>query len=237
MVCSPVGDRVGVYPVNDELDVLRFTIGPFEENAYLVIGPSGRKAILVDPGLESEVLLEEIGRRRLDVALILNTHAHLDHAAGNAFFCRETGAPLALHPLDRPLLESLPAQAAAFGFQMEPSPRPDLDLEEGRPILFDGVELRVLHTPGHTPGGVSLELGRRVIVGDTLFRGSVGRTDLPGGSWRSLVDSIRDKLFRLPGDTVCLPGHGPETTIEQERRSNPFVSDAAALGLWVPGRS
>lgn len=223
--------------MHDELEILRFTVGPFEQNPYVVVGPSGRRALLVDPGLGSEGLLEEIERRGLAIELIVNTHGHLDHVAGNAFFRRSTGALLAVHPLDRPYLESVQAQAAAYGFQVEPSPPPDLDLEEGAPVRFDGIELDVLHTPGHTPGSVCLKLGRRAIVGDTLFRGSVGRTDLPGGSWAALVDSIRNKLFQLSPDTVCLPGHGPETTIEHERRTNPFVSDAAALGLWVPGRS
>jgi glyoxylase-like metal-dependent hydrolase (beta-lactamase superfamily II) len=109
----------------------------------------------------------------------------------------------------------------------EDSPEPDILLEEGVPVAFDGDELDVLHTPGHTPGGICLRRGAQMIVGDTLFRGSVGRTDLPGGDWDTLVRSIRSKLFALPDDVHCYPGHEDETTIGRERRTNPFVGDAA----------
>jgi glyoxylase-like metal-dependent hydrolase (beta-lactamase superfamily II) len=115
-----------------------------------------------------------------------------------------------------------------FGIQADDSPPPDADFEDGKPFVFDGAEFDVIHTPGHSPGGVCLMLGNRLLVGDTLFKGSVGRSDLPGGSHQVLVESVRNKLFRLPGETICLPGHGPETTLAEERASNPFVSDRAA---------
>ncbi len=215
--------------VDRELEIVCFTLGPFEENAYLLVGPSGRRALLVDPGLESEGILGTIEKRGLVLELILNTHGHLDHAAGNRFFKERTGAHLAIHPADAPYLERLDAQAAAFGLHAENSPPPDLELREGTPLPFDGLLFSVLHTPGHTPGGVCLGLPGRLFVGDTLFRGSVGRTDLPGGSWDDLLRSIRTKLFTLPGATVCHPGHGPETTLAEERLHNPFVSDGASL--------
>ncbi len=220
----------------DQLEILRFTLGPFEENAYLLVGPSRVHALLVDPGLESEVILETVEERGLELDLIVNTHAHLDHAAGNRFFKDTTGARLAVHAADVPYLERLRVQAAAFGLVAQDSPPPDVELREGEPLRFDGLEFQVLHTPGHTPGGVCLALPGRAWVGDTLFRGSVGRTDLPGGSWTELVGSIRNKLFRLPGATVCYPGHGPETTLDEERRCNPFVSDAA-VGSALGGRT
>ena len=213
-----------------DVDILRFTLGPFQQNSYLLVGPSGRAAAVVDPGFEAEVLLREIRRRGLDLALILNTHGHLDHTAGNRLLKAETGAPIAIHPLDAPYLGRLREQAAMFGLEAENSPPPDLELAEGRAVPFDGLAIEVIHTPGHTPGGVCLRLGGRLFVGDTLFRGSVGRTDLPGGSWPDLVRSIREKLFVLPGDLVCLAGHEDETTIGEERRSNPVVSDAALGG-------
>lgn len=210
-----------------ELSFSRFALGPFQANSYLLVGPSGRHAMLIDPGLESEVILPAIEERSLKLDLIVNTHGHLDHVAGNRFFKDRTGAALAIHPLDVPYLERIQVQAAAFGVEAEESPPPDLELQEDEPLRFDGLDFQVLWTPGHTPGGVCLRLGGQMWVGDTLFRGSVGRTDLPGGSWPQLLTSIREKVFRLPGETVCHPGHGPETTLAEERRHNPFVSDAA----------
>jgi glyoxylase-like metal-dependent hydrolase (beta-lactamase superfamily II) len=162
--------------------------------------------------------------------LIVNTHGHLDHVACNAFFKRETGAPIAIHAADRPLLRSVRAQGALYGLRLEDSPEPDLELVEGQPLVFDGAVFDVLHTPGHTPGGVCLRSGDRMLVGDSLIRGSVGRTDLPGGDWDTLVASIRGKIFRLPDDVRCFPGHEGETTVGHERRTNPFVGDAA-LGM------
>lgn len=215
--------------MSDRVEVQRFTIGPFAENAYLVVGPSRRSAMLIDPGIDSEGILDVIQQQNLRLELIVNTHGHLDHVAGNAFFKRQTGAELAIHPQDVPYLERVSAQAAMFGLEAPDSPPPDRLLQEGEPLRFDGLEFQVIHTPGHTPGGVCLLLGGRMWVGDTLFAASVGRTDLPGGSWDELVRSIRGKIFRLPDATLCHPGHGPDTTVGDERVSNPFVSDAAVL--------
>lgn len=211
----------------EPLELIRLTLGPFEQNAYVLVGPSGRRAAVFDPGFDSERILDLVDRRGLDVELVVNTHGHLDHVAGNRLVTERTGAPLAIHELEVPVLQNLRAQAVAFGFSVSDSPEPDILLAERVPLRFDGIDLEVVHTPGHTPGGVCLRFDRRMIVGDTLFKGSVGRTDLPGGSWTALVDSIRGKLFRLPGDTICYPGHGPETSLDEERRENPFVSDAA----------
>lgn len=204
------------------------TLGPFSENCYLLVGPSGKKAAIVDPGLESEFLAEELERRGLELEWIINTHAHLDHIACNAFFKQRTGAPIILHRDDEPLLEMLSQQAEMFGLQVDPSPAPDAYFEEGRPFVFDGLTFDVFHTPGHSPGGVCLRHGDLLWVGDTLFNGSIGRTDLFGGSLEQLTASIRGKLFGLPGATRCLPGHGPETTLAAERQGNPFVGDAVS---------
>ena len=209
------------------MEILRFTFGPFAENTYVVFGESGRSAMLVDPGLESEPVLDAIRERGATCTLIVNTHGHLDHVACNAFFKRATGAPIAIHAADRPLLRNVRAQGALYGLRVDDSPEPDLEIVEGQPIPFDGVAFDVLHTPGHTPGGVCLRHGDLMLVGDTLFRGSVGRTDLPGGSWDALVASIRGKIFLLPDDVRCFPGHEGETTVGRERRTNPFVGDTA----------
>ena len=212
------------------LEILRFTFGPFAENTYLVVGPSGREALVVDPGLESDPVLDEVASRGLHVALVVNTHGHLDHVANNALFKRVTGAPIAIHPADLGYVRDLRRQADLYGLDVEDSPEPDLLLEEGRVLGFDGTAFEVIHTPGHTPGGVCLRRGDQMLVGDTLFKGSVGRTDLPGGDWATLCDSIRRKLFALPDQVRCHPGHEGETTIGAERASNPFVGDGAT---WV----
>lgn len=209
------------------LEIQSYTYGPFAENTYVVVGPSGKNAMVVDPGVESEPVLDAVRARGLTVSLILNTHGHLDHVAANAHFKRETGAPLAIHAADLPLLRNVRLQAQLYGLDAEDSPEPDVLLEEGVPLEFDGTRFDVIHTPGHTPGGVCLLRGSQLIVGDTLFRGSVGRTDLPGGDTATLVHSIREKLFRLPDETHCYPGHEAETTIGRERRANPFVGDRA----------
>jgi glyoxylase-like metal-dependent hydrolase (beta-lactamase superfamily II) len=219
----------------EDLELVRFELGPFGENAYVLVGPSKRRAAIFDPGFEVEKVLRFLKRRGLTLDLVVNTHGHLDHIAGNRLVKDMTGAPIAIHPADSPYLRGLPVQGTAFGYDVEPSPEPDLALEDGVPLPFDGIEIDVIHTPGHTPGGTCLKFGRRMIVGDTLFQGSVGRTDLPGGSWPDLLASIRGKLFRLPADTVCYPGHGPETTLGHERLTNPFVSDEA-VGERAEGR-
>jgi len=207
--------------------LLRFPLGPFRANAYLLIGPSGTRAALVDPGLEAEVVLEAVGARGLAVEWILNTHGHLDHTAGNAAAKRATGAPLAIHREDVPWLSRLQAQGVAFGIPVEDSPAPDVVLEDGQVLPFDGLPVEVLHTPGHSRGSVCFRVGDLLLVGDTLFQGSVGRTDLPGGSWETLLHSIRTRLFALPDTSPCWPGHGPQTTLGEERRTNPFLAAAS----------
>ena len=212
---------------HDAIVVERFTYGPFAENTYLLTGPSGSNCAVVDPGFDTEPLLALIRERDLTVEWIVNTHGHLDHVAGNALFKRETGAPIILHPGDAEFLANVSRQATAYGLTAEDSPPADHDFVEGEPFIFDGVTFEVMHTPGHSPGGVCLRFGGRMLVGDTLFQGSIGRTDLPMGSFPDLVRSIRHKLFKLPDEIVCFTGHGDETTIGEEKASNPFVSDAA----------
>ena len=207
--------------------LLRFPLGPFQANAYLLIGPSGTRAALIDPGLEAEGVLDAVRERGLAVDWILNTHGHLDHTAGNAAAKRATGAPLAIHREDVSWLSHLQAQGVAFGIPVEDSPEPDVVLEDGQSLPFDGLQVEVLHTPGHSRGSVCFRVGDLLLVGDTLFRGSVGRTDLPGGSWDTLLRSIRERLFTLPDGLACWPGHGPETTLGEERHANPFLAAAS----------
>jgi glyoxylase-like metal-dependent hydrolase (beta-lactamase superfamily II) len=218
--------------MSESIQLHCFTLGPFAQNCYLLVGPSGRRAALVDPGFDSDMLLEPLQERGLELEWIVNTHGHVDHVAGNRFFKERSNARLIIHPADAGLLGQVQSHSGMFGLQAENSPPPDDEFEEGRPFVFDGVEMRVIHTPGHSPGSVCLAWDSRLLVGDTLFQGSVGRSDLPGGSHELLIASIRQKLFELPGETVCFPGHGPETTIAEERQNNPFVSDRAAGALF-----
>ncbi len=210
--------------------VQRFELGPFQNNVYLLEDARRRECWLVDPSIDSESVLDEIERRGLTLRVILNTHAHLDHIYNNRLFKERTGAPIWIHAADVPLLQAARQQGEMFGIPVPPSPPPDRLLADGERLPFAGVEFEVLHTPGHTPGGICLHTPGLLLAGDTLFAGSIGRTDLPGGSYETLIRSIRDRLLPLPDATRVLSGHGPETTIGRERRANPFVLQPEAYG-------
>jgi glyoxylase-like metal-dependent hydrolase (beta-lactamase superfamily II) len=204
-------------------------LGPLDNNTYLVVHEPTRATAVVDVGFEPEAVLREIERLGLGVSLLLNTHAHYDHVAGMREVQRASGAPYYLHPLDRALLDVLSEQGAAFGFPPAAPPERPHDLRDRQTITLAGEAIEVIHTPGHSPGGVCFRHGDWLISGDTLFAGSIGRTDLPGGSFEDLERAIRERLFVLDDSTRVLPGHGPETTIGAERVHNPFVGESARL--------
>lgn len=199
-------------------------VGMVQANCYLVGCEETKEGVVIDPGDEAERILAEIEAEGLKVKYILNTHAHFDHIMANGPLVRATGAPLALHPLDLPLLR-LNGGAEFFGLEAPPSPEPDLALAEGDLITFGRHTLRVLFTPGHTPGHVSFYEAEAGVIfdGDVLFAGGIGRTDLPGGDYETLLNSINEKLMVLPDETVVCSGHGSLTTIGQERASNPWL--------------
>ena len=207
------------------MEVLTFTGGVFVQNTLLVICADGRTALLVDPGAATPDALAAARGRGLEVAAILLTHAHLDHIEGVAMAKRATGAPVHLHPLDRILYDNAAAQAAAFGVPYEEPPPPDAQLVPGNNVTFGGSEFEVVFVPGHAPGHVMFVSTSEpiAIVGDVIFLGSIGRTDLPGGDYRVLMESIRSRVLPLPPETRLYPGHGPETTVGHERRTNPFL--------------
>jgi glyoxylase-like metal-dependent hydrolase (beta-lactamase superfamily II) len=206
-----------------------FVLGPFATNAYLITCEATRETAVVDVGFEPETVLEAIGRHRLEVRHLLNTHAHYDHAAAMATVQAQVGGSYWLHPDDAFLLDRLVAQGAAFGLAPASPPAEVNPLADGQTLPLGEESLSVIHTPGHSPGSVTFRWRKLLWVGDLLFAGSIGRTDLPGGSLETLVASVRRRLFPLGDDAVVFPGHGPRTTIGAERRNNPFVGDGVAL--------
>jgi hydroxyacylglutathione hydrolase len=204
--------------------VVGLTNGAFAENCYLVADPDSREAALVDPGEEADRFLARLRHEGWTPRAVWLTHAHLDHLAGvAAVLAAVPGLPVWLHPADHRLYEHAPNQARAFGLTLAAPPPPDHAFADGATVRVGALEFGVLHTPGHSPGSVCLAGHGVVFVGDLLFAGSVGRTDLPGGDADALLASIRETLYALPDETVVYPGHGPPTTIGIEKRENPFA--------------
>lgn len=196
---------------------------PFMKNGFVLGCPRTKDGILIDPGDEVEDLIAAARRHGLRIVSILLTHAHLDHVTGVGAAKRAFDAPVYLHRDDQFLYDAAPQQGAMFGLRVEQPPPVDAHYVEGAPLAFGDFTVDVHHTPGHCPGGVCLAIGGSLFVGDTLFSGSIGRTDLPGGDYDTLIRSIREVLFRFPDDTPVYSGHGPVTTIGQEKRTNPFL--------------
>ncbi|RZK99242.1 MAG: MBL fold metallo-hydrolase [Hymenobacter sp.] len=213
------------------LRIVSFTFNGFAENTYLLIDEATQATAIVDPGAysaaEQRTLRAYIDDNKLDVKYLLNTHAHIDHVLGNAFVLRTyPGTPFLLHALDLPTLRAVATYAGPYGFPAYEGAEPTGELTAGQVIKLGDSELHVRFAPGHAPGHVVLydAAGGQLIGGDVLFKGSVGRTDLPGGDHATLIQSIVNELLTLPDTTVVHPGHGPTTTIGAERRSNPFLT-------------
>ena len=210
--------------VANELMVRGVVVGVFQENCWVVGSRRTREAIVIDPGDEPETILALAADMGLTIKRIACSHAHLDHIMAVRAVQERTGAGFALHPQDREIARTMPQSAARFlGYEPPPVPEPDAPLADGDVVEVDGLQLRVLHTPGHTPGSVSFYTEGMLFSGDTLFRESIGRTDLPGGDYGQIMQSIIGRLLALPDDTVVLPGHMQETRIGHERQANPFV--------------
>jgi glyoxylase-like metal-dependent hydrolase (beta-lactamase superfamily II) len=206
-------------------------VGMFAENAWIAGCAETREAVLLDPGAEAERIAEAVERLGLRPVRILNTHGHLDHVGAVEELRRRYGIPFAIHEAERENVESAAEHAEFFGIPAPPVPEVDEWVKEGAVYTFGKCALRAVATPGHTAGGVSYVTEGLVFAGDTLFEGSVGRTDLPGGDFPTLRRSIREKLFTLPPHTVVHCGHGPDTTIAAEKAGNPFVGDRARSDL------
>ncbi|ABF40902.1 beta-lactamase-like protein [Candidatus Koribacter versatilis Ellin345] len=202
-----------------------FPVGPLQCNCSVIGDETTHEAIVIDPGDEVEVVVAILEKHQLRVTQIVVTHAHIDHVGGAMKLKALTGAPLLLNENDDQLLKLLDVQASWLGMKDPGKVVVDESLADGDSVKFGTIEGSVIHTPGHTQGSICLLLKseKTLIAGDTLFQGSIGRTDLPGGSYEKIMKSIHGKLLVLPGETIVIPGHGPSTTIEEERERNPFL--------------
>jgi len=214
------------------MNFINLIFNPYEVNTYIVAANDGQ-CVIIDPACcspeEQNKLKKIIAENGLNPVWLINTHGHFDHVIGNAFVCQTwADVKVAAHSEDLFLMENAYRQGEMFGFPVEQPPAPTVFFNDGDTLSFgdDGV-LQIVHIPGHTPGSIAIYSPeqKRVIVGDIMFRGSIGRTDLPKGDYNQLIEGIEKKLMTLPPDTIILPGHGPETTIQRERRFNPFLNN------------
>lgn len=207
--------------------IIQMVVGRLAVCAYVVGDPASGRAALIDPAFDVPEILAAAESEGFHISHVINTHGHADHISGNAEALRATGAALCCHARDAGRVRGLLTGAFARIIGGKGSPKPDILLEDGQELSIGGIALRVIHTPGHTPGGICLLCGNNLFTGDTLFVNGVGRTDLPGASQKALADSIANKLFTLPDETVVWPGHDygdtPTTTIGREKRENPFI--------------
>ena len=203
------------------------TVGPFQENCFLVGDPSTNLGIVIDPGDDADRIIEHAKATGLEFKYIWNTHAHLDHVCAVEALKEAFDIPFLLHQEDEILLRNLPKQAAMFGLEIDKIPVVDTYIQSTDTLEIGNLKAKVLHTPGHTLGGVTFYFDTEGIafVGDSLFQGSIGRTDLYGGNFDTLIKSIRERLFTLPDNVTAYPGHGPPTTIGMEKTTNPFFSN------------
>ncbi|MEE9206955.1 MAG: MBL fold metallo-hydrolase [Gemmatimonadota bacterium] len=209
------------------LETASLSLGAFQSNCHLVRQPGSTEAVVIDPGAEPDRVLEALSRWGAVPAAILLTHAHLDHIGGVAGVLDRYPVPVYLHDEDRPLYDNAAQQALMFGLEMQQPPLPEHSLAHGQELNLAGVRLEVRFTPGHSPGHVVFVGPGLAFVGDCVFAGSIGRTDLPGGNALTLLTSIRDQILSLSPETKLLTGHGPATTVAVEAASNPFLRDTS----------
>ncbi len=212
--------------------IKRLVVGGLSANCWIVGAEKTGEGLVIDPGGNHEDISRAIDISGLDIKLIVLTHGHSDHIAALYEIQEKTGARVAIHISDADFLEGHGTYSSQFGISYRTPHPPDILLHEGDTIKINGLELSVIHTPGHTPGSISLYQPGKIFTGDTLFRNGIGTTLMPGSSRSQLLNSIRTKLMRLPDDTVIYPGHGRETTIGAERRDNPYINGRRENSYW-----
>ncbi len=211
-----------------QIEIIQIPVGPLQSNCYIIYCNESRKALIIDPGEQGPTIIETIKELNLEPSWIILTHGHGDHIGAVGFIMDQYDLKLAIHRDEENMLSD--ARANLSGIFSEPIVAPPADrlLDDGDTIEFDGLTVKVLHTPGHSPGSVSFLLGNHLFTGDALFKETVGRTDLPGGSHVKLTQSIRDKILVLDDDIIVYPGHGETTTVGEERRNNPYLQEILA---------
>ncbi len=209
--------------------LIRLVVGPLQVNCFILADEKTKDAIVIDPGDDAEGILRIVREKGLRVRYIVNTHGHFDHVGANRAVKEATGAEILMHEADAPMLADAADQAIVFGVRVDNPPQPDRFVRDGDLITAGEVELKVLHTPGHSPGGISLLEKGMVFTGDALFAGSIGRTDFSNGDLMTLINAIRKKLLTLPDDTRVFSGHGPASTIGEERAENPFLNEQSGF--------
>ena len=206
-----------------KLVIEHLLVGPLQSNCFIVGDEESGEAVIIDPGGDGDMILNTVSRKPWKVAAILNTHAHFDHIAGNAAVKIGTGAPLMAPRGDSSFMAQAHISARMYGLEVDSSPEPDRLLDDGDSIDLGDEKIKVISTPGHTPGGATFVTSIGIFPGDSIFAGSIGRTDLPGGDYDTLISSIKARILSLDDDTPVYPGHGPATTVGRERAHNPFL--------------
>lgn len=216
------------------IDIQMLTLGMFQSNCFIVSCGDTREGVVIDAGDEGEVILKAIDRLHINIKAILETHAHVDHVGALYEVKPALGVPVYMHKDELPMYGMISKQASMFGLKPPKTVSIDKTLEDGDEIQIGNLTAKVIHSPGHSPGSVCYyfanESPPRIIVGDVLFKGSIGRTDLPGGSYGTIMETLKNVFLPLPGETIVYSGHGPETTIDEEKRFNPFLAPLAQRG-------
>jgi len=207
----------------ENIATTHIVVGELETNCYIISDLEKRNCVVIDPGAEGEKILEEIRIKDLKLEAVINTHGHMDHIGGNGLLLDETGCKLYIHEADRDMLKDPTKNLSVYSGQDITSPDATDILKEGQILEFGNIRIKIIHTPGHSPGSVSILLDKRLFSGDTLFKKSIGRTDFTSSDYGDIISSIKKKLLILDGQTEVFPGHGEETTISYEKNNNPFV--------------